>query len=192
MDNYLVITNHNTSAEFIRLLLVFLSGGVVLFGFIDYLIKRRSALLVEKYQTIFRALIKKHLEPDRNLHKYEWQPVSIPLKDFKRYNMDRKSIRTALVHTILELFASSSHTKRASLTKLYRDLDLELYTIMELKMLKGEDLALAIKELAEMDIVVEKHRMRKFLKHKCPRIRKITKTYFQKIYLTKEVDFALD
>lgn len=192
MEDFLDSTFQDGNTDVTQLLLIFIFGGVLLLVFVDYIIKRRATISIDKYQYVFRELIKRHLIPDRNVYKYDWQPVVIPLEDFRKYNLGNKSIRSALVHTILEIYAVSNSQKRTSLRKLYRDLDLELYTIMELKTLKGDDLALAIKELAEMDILVEKHRMRRFLKHKSPRIRKITRTYFHKIYFSKKVELATD
>ena len=192
MNNSFYSTFHYGSVDAIRLLLILIFGSFLLVGIINYLIKWRVTVSIEKYQIMFKDLIIKHLESDRGGNKYEWQPAIIPLDDFTKFDLGRKSIRSALVHTILEFFASSSDQKRASLRKLYKDLDLELYTIIELKTLKGNDLALAIRELAEMGIFVEKGRMREFLKHRSPMIRNTAKTYFQKIYFAKKVKYAME
>ena len=67
--------------------------------------------------------------------------------------------------------------KKRLLKKLYRDLDLELYTIIELNFLKGEDYVAAVNELMLMEVEIDTTKINPFLKSSDSRIRSVTRAY---------------
>src|SRR5690606_20993918 len=103
--------------------------------------------------------------------------IDLPLTEFKKYPLENREIRKILVYSILECYRSYPDEKRRLLRKLYEDLDLDLFAIINLNSLRTDSLISAIDELASMEVFVEKYRMLKFLKHRNSAVRCAARVY---------------
>jgi len=140
--------------------------------------------LAFKYQPLFKDLLHKHIYSNQNLYNTNIQNINLPLGEFREHNLSRRSIRQVLVNTILDCRRQFPGEKKKLLRKLYKDLDLELYAILDLDTLKGKSLVSAIEELMVMDIVVDESIMTRFLTHKEIAVQKVTEKYLQRIQAT--------
>lgn len=178
-------------ASFKDMIQVFVSGGV---GGIGLLLlthlwrKIESERLSNKYTPIFRDLLHEHIYSNQQLYSTNLQHIKLPLDKFKMYNLSRRPIRQVLVNSIVDCRSQFPGEKKKLLKKLYKDLDLELYTILDLDTFKGKYLVAALEELMVMDIIVDEQIIAKFLTHKEVEVQKITEKYLQKIQLSSVIN----
>jgi len=156
-------------------------GGVGLFLLSGRWVKLVNDRLAFKYQPLFKDLLHKHIYSNQKLYSTNLQNINLPLGEFREYDLSRRSIRQVLVNAILDCRRQFPGEKKKLLRKLYKDLDLELYTILDLDTLKGPSLISAIEELMVMDIIVDESIMTRFLTHKEIAVQKVTEKYLQKI-----------
>jgi len=157
-------------------------GGFILYWIISQWNKAINHKFETKYTPIFKELIDEHIYSNSKLYLSNIEHIDLPLGEFKIYDLRLRRVRCVLVKTILECLTQFPGEKKKLLKKLYLDLDLELYTIMELNILKGDALASAIKELSDMDIIMEEYKIVQFLEHKNPAVRKTARIYIQKLF----------
>lgn len=156
-------------------------GGLTLYWIFLQCSKVVNKKLETKYTQIFKHLINKHIYSNQQLYLKNTDHINLPLSEFRAHGLHLKSIRKILVKTILQYLTQFPGEKKKLLKRLYKDLDLELYTLIELNTLKGEALVLAINELAEMGVVVEEFHDNCFLEHKDLAVRKAIEAYIQKM-----------
>jgi|GEM_PF-1577759 len=156
-------------------------GGLTLYWIFLQYNKVVNRKLETKYTSIFRQLINKHIYSNKQLYLKDTDHIDLPLNEFRVHSIHLKSIRKVLVKIILESLPQFPGEKNKLLKRLYKDLDLELYTLVEINTLKGDALVLAINELAAIGVAVEEFQDNHFLRHKDLAVRNAIEAYIQKV-----------
>lgn len=179
MDNNFLSSHFIESHAFLKGIVIVCGclGGTVLVLLTERWSKLTNNRLKLEYQPLFKGLINKYVYSNPKLYRIDSQYIDLPLDEFKKYHLSYRGIRKILVDEILECHRKYPEEKRRLLKKLYEDLDLDLCTIIDLNLLRGNSLALAIDELSNMEIVVEECRITKFLKHKNSAVQSATRIY---------------
>lgn len=130
-----------------------------------------------KYGEQFKKMIHSSVYLNKELYILETNNIELPLTEFQQYDLKKRHVRKVLSDAILELNRKYPGEKRNLLRKLYQDLDLEIYLLLDLELDNAEELAESIHNLLELEIDVEYTRVRRFLRHRSPMVRKATKQY---------------
>src|SRR5690606_18016867 len=154
------------------LLLALLAGGCI-----KAWISHRYRLLEKQYNPLFQDLIHRHIYLNPDLYRLRTSYIDLALDDFRKHGLDNRDVRKILVDMLLKCREHFPGEKKRLLKKLYRDLDLELYTIIELNFLKGEDYVAAVNELMLMEVEIDTTKINPFLKSSDSRIRSVTRAY---------------
>jgi len=167
--------------KFSKVIMYLVVGGFILYWIFLQYRKIENQKIETKYTRIFRELINKHVYSNQQLYLKNVDHIDLPLGEFRAYGLHLKSIRKILVKTILDYLTQFPGEKKKLLKRLYKDLDLELYTLVELNTLKGDALVLAINELGATGVIVEEFQDSRFLEHKDLAVRKAIEAYIQKM-----------
>lgn len=159
---------------FYFLLLALLVGGCL-----KAWIPHRYRKLEQQYTPVFQDLIHQHVYLNPDLYQVRIAYIDLPLDEFRKQDLENRDVRKILVNILLKCCEQFPGEKKRLLKKLYRDLDLELYTIIELNFLKGEDYVAAVNELMAMEVEMDTAKIDPFLKSSNSRIRAVTRAYLR-------------
>lgn len=151
----------------------------------------RYSTLEKRHSPAFEELIKRHVYHNPDLYQLRVPYIDIPLDEFRHYKLQDRHIRKILVNVMLKCCEQFPGEKKRLLKKLYRDLDLELYTIIELSLMKGEEYVASLEELKAMEIQLDSAKIKPFLKSRNVRVRSATRQYIRSMR-TFTRDFSLE
>lgn len=139
----------------------------------------RYSALEKRHSPVFEELIHRHVYHNPDLYQLRVPYIDLPLDEFRHYKLQDRQVRKVLVKVMLKCCAQFPGEKKLLLKKLYKDLDLELYTIIELNLLKGEEYVASLEELMTMEVELDSAEIKPFLKSRNVRIRSVTRQYIR-------------
>lgn len=154
-------------------------------------VAHRYAKLEKQHSGVFEKLIHRHIYQNPDLYQLRIPYIDLPLDEFRHYKLSDRQVRKVLVGVMLRCCEQFPGEKKRLLKKLYKDLDLELYTIIELDLLKGDEYIASLEELKAMEIALDPSRIKPFLRSKNVRVRRATRRYLRSMKGFTS-DFALE
>ncbi len=139
----------------------------------------RYSRLEKRHSGQFEELIRQHVYHNPDLYQLRIPYIDLPLDEFRHYKLEDRQVRKVLVSVMLKCAEQFPGEKKRLLKKLYKDLDLELYTIIELDLLKGEEYVASLEELMAMEVELDSAKIKPFLKSRNVRIRTATRQYLR-------------